>query len=447
MSTIRALIVDDEPDICQLAEITLNRMDIDTLSAYNLTDAKARLAEHEFNLCLTDMNLPDGNGIDLVNHIQEHFPHIPVAVITAYGNVESAVTALKAGAFDFIAKPIDLKVLRSLVESSLKLETSTKTAQARQADKAIIGESAAIEKLNKSIAKLARSQAPIFIHGESGTGKELAARQIHLQSSRADQPFVPVNCGAIPTELMESELFGHKKGSFTGASEDKQGLFSSANNGTLFLDEIAELPLQMQVKLLRALQEKSIKPVGSHQEVNIDVRILSASHQDLNALVESGKFRQDLYYRINVIELDIPSLRERKTDIPILAEHFMQLIQNRMQLDTHTLDQSAIDLLCSYDFPGNIRELENIIERALALAEDNTISADDLNITTANSPEPRTAEKPPSQLANSKSLQDSERDAIKDALEQTRWNQAAAARLLGLSARQLRYRIKKLEIE
>lgn len=447
MSTIRALIVDDEPDICQLAEITLNRMDIDTLSAYNLTEAKSRLAEHAFNLCLTDMNLPDGNGIDLVKHIQEHFPHIPVAVITAYGNVESAVTALKAGAFDFIAKPIDLKVLRSLVESSLKLETSTKTTATKQTDNVIIGESVAIEKLNKSIAKLARSQAPIFIHGESGTGKELAARQIHTQSSRADQPFVPVNCGAIPTELMESELFGHKKGSFTGATEDKQGLFLSANNGTLFLDEIAELPLQMQVKLLRALQEKSIKPVGAHQEINIDVRILSASHQDLNALVEIGKFRQDLYYRVNVIELDIPSLRERKSDIPILAGHFMQSIQNRMQLEPHTLDQSAIELLCRYDFPGNIRELENIIERALALAEQNTISADDLNITITNNSDARTADISPAQIANGKSLQDSERDAIKDALEQTRWNQAAAARLLGLSARQLRYRIKKLEIE
>jgi two-component system response regulator PilR (NtrC family) len=464
MSSIRALIVDDEPDICQLAEITLNRMNIDTLSAYNLHDARQLLQENEFNLCLTDMNLPDGNGIELVQHIQSEFPHIPVAVITAYGNVESAVSALKAGAFDFIAKPVDLTVLRRLVESSLKLSSPSVNEQTT-ARNAIIGESDAIQTLNKSIAKLARSQAPIFIHGESGTGKELAARQIHLQSSRADQPFVPVNCGAIPSELMESELFGHKKGSFTGATEDKQGLFLAANNGTLFLDEIAELPLHMQVKLLRALQEKSIKPVGAQQETEIDVRILSASHQDLNALVEAGKFRQDLYYRINVIELDIPSLRQRRSDIPLLAEHFLQRIQTRMQLPPHTLEPSAIELLCRYDFPGNIRELENIIERALALADNQRISADDLNI----SPEINSDSNPAGQLsepaesrinshsqpgdtissvnANPPSLQDSERQAIKQALEQTRWNQAAAARLLGLSARQLRYRIKKLQIE
>ena len=459
MPSIRALIVDDEPDICQLAEITLNRMNIDTLSAYNLQDARQLLQENEFNLCLTDMNLPDGNGIELVQHIQSEFPHIPVAVITAYGNVESAVSALKAGAFDFIAKPVDLAVLRRLVESSLKLGSTPDSEQAT-ATNAIIGESDAIKTLNKSIAKLARSQAPIFIHGESGTGKELAARQIHLQSSRSDQPFVPVNCGAIPSELMESELFGHKKGSFTGATEDKQGLFLAANNGTLFLDEIAELPLHMQVKLLRALQEKSIKPVGAQQEIQIDVRILSASHQDLNALVEAGQFRQDLYYRINVIELDIPSLRQRRSDIPLLAEHFLQRIQSRMQLPPHTLEPSAIELLCRYDFPGNIRELENIIERALALADDQRITAEDLNISPEINPDinagisPNSPSTQPQQNdmgttsgTNPPSLQDSERQAIKQALEQTRWNQAAAARLLGLSARQLRYRIKKLQIE
>lgn len=459
MPSIRALIVDDEPDICQLAEITLNRMNIDTLSAYNLRDARQLLQENEFNLCLTDMNLPDGNGIELVQHIQNEFPHIPVAVITAYGNVESAVSALKAGAFDFIAKPVDLAVLRRLVESSLKLGSSINNQQSTSQN-AIIGESDAIQALNKSIAKLARSQAPIFIHGESGTGKELAARQIHLQSSRADQPFVPVNCGAIPSELMESELFGHKKGSFTGATEDKQGLFLAANNGTLFLDEIAELPLHMQVKLLRALQEKSIKPVGAQQEIQIDVRILSASHQDLNALVEAGQFRQDLYYRINVIELDIPSLRQRRSDIPLLAEHFLQRIQSRMQLPPHKLEPSAIELLCRYDFPGNIRELENIIERALALADDQRISAEDLNISPEINPDinagisPNSPNTRPEQNdmdattgTNPPSLQDSERQAIKQALEQTRWNQAAAARLLGLSARQLRYRIKKLQIE
>jgi len=443
MSIKRALIVDDEPDLCQLAEITLNRMGIDTLSAHNVKDAESLLSEHDFNLCLTDMNLPDGNGIDLVKHIQTSYSHIPVAVITAYGNMESAVLALKAGAFDFISKPVDLNVLRGLVESSLKLKHSSEPSTSTNT---IIGESLEIKHLNKQLSKLARSQAPIFIHGESGTGKELAAKQIHLQSSRADQAFIPVNCGAIPTDLMESELFGHLKGSFTGATSDKTGLFMSANNGTLFLDEVAELPLHMQVKLLRALQEKSIKPVGSHSEVSIDVRILSASHQDLNQLVQAGQFRQDLYYRINVIELEIPSLRERKTDIPLLVQHFIEKISERMQLDnSFFFNDKAISKLSEYSFPGNIRELENIVERALALAEKSEITESELNI-------PNEVEQLPNQQAHDTvrkhpNLSEHEREAIVDALDETRWNQAAAARLLGLTPRQLRYRIKKLNIE
>lgn len=445
MSIKRALIVDDEPDICQLAEITLNRMGIDTISAHNVKDAESLLNEHEFNLCLTDMNLPDGNGIDLVKHIQQSYSHIPVAVITAYGNMESAVLALKAGAFDFISKPVDLNILRGLVESSLKLKHSNGS---NTSSNTIIGESIAIKHLNRQLSKLARSQAPIFIHGESGTGKELAAQQIHLQSSRADQAFIPVNCGAIPSELMESELFGHLKGSFTGATTDKTGLFMSANNGTLFLDEVAELPLHMQVKLLRALQEKSIKPVGSHSEIGIDVRILSASHQDLNQLVQAGKFRQDLYYRINVIELKIPSLRERKTDIPLLIQHFIQKISDRMQLDnSFFFNDKAISKLCEYSFPGNIRELENMIERALALSENNEITENELNIPN----EVESLSPPHKQSINNdrqhKNLSVHEREAIIDALDETRWNQAAAARLLGLTPRQLRYRIKKLNIE
>jgi len=443
MSIKRALIVDDEPDLCQLAEITLNRMGIDTLSAHNVKDAESLLSEHEFNLCLTDMNLPDGNGIDLVKHIQQSYSHIPVAVITAYGNMESAVLALKAGAFDFISKPVDLNVLRGLVESSLKLKHSSEPSTSTNT---IIGESVEIKHLNKQLSKLARSQAPIFIHGESGTGKELAAQQIHLQSSRADQPFIPVNCGAIPSELMESELFGHLKGSFTGATSDKTGLFMSANNGTLFLDEVAELPLHMQVKLLRALQEKSIKPVGSHSEINIDVRILSASHQDLNQLVQAGQFRQDLYYRINVIELEIPSLRERKTDIPLLIQHFIEKISERMQLDnSFFFNEKAISKLCEYSFPGNIRELENIVERALALAETSEISETELNM--PNEVEPLTNKQTHDTTRKHPNLSEHERDAIIDALDETRWNQAAAARLLGLTPRQLRYRIKKLNIE
>lgn len=445
MSIKRALIVDDEPDLCQLAEITLNRMGIDTISAHNVKDAENLLSEHEFNLCLTDMNLPDGNGIDLVRHIQQSYSHIPVAVITAYGNMESAVLALKAGAFDFISKPVDLSVLRGLVESSLKLNPSQESSSSSNT---IIGESDEIKHLNKQLSKLARSQAPIFIHGESGTGKELAAKQIHLQSSRADQAFIPVNCGAIPSELMESELFGHLKGSFTGATTDKIGLFMSANSGTLFLDEVAELPLHMQVKLLRALQEKSIKPVGSHSEINIDVRILSASHQDLNQLVQAGQFRQDLYYRINVIELEIPSLKERKTDIPLLIQYFIQKISDRMQLkNSFFFSEKAIKKLCEYSFPGNIRELENMIERALALAEDNEITENELNIPD----EAGSLSLPHKQSLDTgrkhQNLSDHEREAIVDALDETRWNQAAAARLLGLTPRQLRYRIKKLNIE
>ena len=443
MSIKRALIVDDEPDICQLAEITLNRMGIDTISAHNVKDAENLLSEHEFNLCLTDMNLPDGNGIDLVKHIQQSYSHIPVAVITAYGNMESAVLALKAGAFDFISKPVDLNVLRGLVESSLKLKHSSESSTSTNT---IIGESVEIKHLNKQLSKLARSQAPIFIHGESGTGKELAAQQIHLQSSRADQPFIPVNCGAIPSELMESELFGHLKGSFTGAATDKAGLFMSANNGTLFLDEVAELPLHMQVKLLRALQEKSIKPVGSHSEISTDVRILSASHQDLNQLVQAGQFRQDLYYRINVIELEVPSLRERKTDIPLLIQHFIGKISQRMQLDnSFFFNEKAINKLCEYSFPGNIRELENIVERALALAETSEITETELNI--PNEVEPLVNKQTHDTTHKHPNLSEHEREAIVDALDETRWNQAAAARLLGLTPRQLRYRIKKLNIE
>jgi len=445
MSIKRALIVDDEPDLCQLAEITLNRMGIDTVSAHNIRDAEKLLNEHEFHLCLTDMNLPDGNGIDLVKHIQQAYSHIPVAVITAYGNMESAVSALKAGAFDFISKPVDLNVLRGLVESSLKLNH---TSNSNSSTHTIIGESDEIKRLNKQLTKLARSQAPIFIHGESGTGKELAAQQIHLQSSRADQPFIPVNCGAIPSELMESEFFGHSKGSFTGATTDKTGLFMSANNGTLFLDEVAELPLHMQVKLLRALQEKSIKPIGSDSEIKIDVRILSASHQDLNQLVQAGQFRQDLYYRINVIELEIPSLRERKADIPLLMQHFVQKISDRMQLsNSFFFNEKATNKLCEYSFPGNIRELENMIERALALAEDNEITENELSIPDEVESLSLSHKQSLDTGRKHQNLSDHEREAIIDALDETRWNQAAAARLLGLTPRQLRYRIKKLNIE
>lgn len=443
-----ALIVDDEPDICELAEITLSRMGLSTHSAHDVEAAKQLLASTNFDLCLTDMNLPDGNGIELVEFIQQHHPQTPVAVITAYGNMESAVRALKAGAFDFVAKPIDLQVLRKLVNSAIKLaETVSVTPDSITGDYNLLGDSTAIQALRSKISKLARSQAPVFIHGESGCGKELAARLIHNQGARADQPFVPVNCGAIPAELMESEFFGHKKGSFTGATSDKTGLFKAADGGTLFLDEVADLPLQMQVKLLRAIQEKAIRPVGEHREEQVDVRILSASHKNLAELVKQGKFREDLYYRINVIELDVPSLRERPEDIPLLADYLLRRLAQKSAIATlPTFSPQAMQALQQHHFPGNVRELENVIERALALTEADTIQLDDLHLPKA-SPAPATAETITENKTNQSSLAEQEKESIVQALEQTRWNKTAAAKLLGLTLRQLRYRLSKLEID
>jgi two-component system response regulator PilR (NtrC family) len=442
-----ALVIDDEPDIRELLEITLNRMQVETQSAENLAQAQSLLAAGDFDLCLTDMRLPDGNGIDFVRHIQQTKPDIPVAMITAHGNMESAIEALKAGAFDFVSKPVDLQILRDLVTTALKLGhkspeiPSDKTAS-------LLGTSAAIQQTRNTIGKLARSQAPVYISGESGAGKELAARLIHTSGPRADRQFVPVNCGAIPAELMESEFFGHKKGSFTGAVSDKQGLFQAAEGGTLFLDEVADLPLAMQVKLLRAIQEKAIRPIGSQQEIPINVRILSATHKDLHALTDAGQFRQDLYYRINVIELPMPSLRERPEDIPLLAEHFLHKIAQDWHTEMLRLSPAALNALQEYRFPGNVRELENILERAMTLCDGNTIQESDLQLTTGN--EPISGEFAQPDLADQNldsALNHTERDAIINALEQTRYNKTAAAKLLGLSFRQLRYRIKKLGIE
>ncbi|MDX5385020.1 MAG: sigma-54 dependent transcriptional regulator, partial [Marinobacter sp.] len=329
-----ALIVDDEPDIRDLLEITLTRMGITTYTAPDLTTARALLEQHKPQLCLTDMNLPDGNGIDLVHWIQQHAPCTPVAVITAYGNMDTAIESLKAGAFDFVSKPVELPRLRELVNSALKL-SEPKNQDSPEADEPglLLGESPQIRKLRNQTRKLARSQAPVFISGESGSGKELVARMIHMQGPRADGPFIAVNCGAIPSELMESEFFGHKKGSFTGAVENKEGLFRSANGGTLFLDEVADLPLAMQVKLLRAIQEKAVRPVGDTKEVPVDIRVLSATHKNLPELVQEGSFRQDLFYRINVIELAVPPLRERAEDISLLADHILQRIAREYECD------------------------------------------------------------------------------------------------------------------
>ncbi|MFP5344673.1 MAG: sigma-54-dependent transcriptional regulator, partial [Gammaproteobacteria bacterium] len=357
-----ALVVDDEPDIRELLQLTLGRMNIATHAAPNLAEARALLGQQHFDLCLTDMRLPDGNGIELIAYIQRKAPETPVAVITAHGNMESAVAALKAGAFDFVSKPVDLHVLRNLIASALKLATP-----AQPETQNLLGDSAPMETIRATIAKLARSQAPVYISGESGSGKELAARLIHGQGPRRDAPFIAVNCGAIPEQLLESEFFGHKKGSFTGAVADKPGLFQAAQGGTLFLDEVADLPLYMQVKLLRAIQEKAARPVGAQKEIPVDVRILSATHKDLGALVKQGSFRQDLYYRINVIELHVPALRERAEDIPLLAGHLLQRLATQSGTPPATLTPRASEALCRYPFPGNVRELENILERALTL--------------------------------------------------------------------------------
>ncbi len=454
-----ALIVDDEPDIRELLEITLGRMSIDTRCAPDIQTAKSLLSAQKpyFNLCLTDMNLPDGNGIDLVSHIQENYPQTPVAMITAYGNMETAVEALKAGAYDFVSKPIELERLRSLVDNALKLEKTPINTADCQNEVRLIGKTRAVEALRAQIIKLARSQAPVFISGESGSGKELVARLIHANSPRNNGPFIPVNCGAIPSELMESEFFGHQKGSFTGASGDKKGLFHAADGGTLFLDEVADLPLAMQVKLLRVIQEKAVRPIGGHEEIPIDARILSATHKTLSAEVERERFRSDLFYRINVIELKVPSLRERIDDIPLLVDKMLDKLAADCETEKPEIDDNTLSELSRYHFPGNVRELENILERAYTLCEDNTIRAQDLQLS-HQSPTPVSTQINDNALYPTIQTEDAfgsleefleniEKEAITNALEQSRWNKTAAAKLLGISFRALRYRLKKLDLE
>ncbi len=444
------LIVDDEPDIRELLEITLTRMGNVTLTAANLEQAYELLKQHTFELCLTDMRLPDGNGIELVRYINQNYPETPVAMITAHGNMESAIEALKAGAFDFVSKPVDLQILRNLINSALKL--NAQSGPQPDEELLLLGNSDAMQRTRNTINKLARSQAPVYISGESGVGKELVARLIHDKGPRRDHPFVPVNCGAIPGELMESEFFGHKKGSFTGAVADKEGLFQSADGGTLFLDEVADLPLQMQVKLLRAIQEKAIRPVGANNEIPINVRILSATHKNLGKMVKENQFRQDLFYRINVIELHVPSLRERPEDIPVLVEHFLHQISLRWQIAIPTVTNDAMQALEAYAFPGNVRELENILERAITLCEDDAIKVEDLHLPTASyEVEHSLLENNTANDDNGLSLDpvlvEKEKEVIIQALEKSRYNKTAAAKLLGITFRQLRYRIKKLGIE
>lgn len=490
METRSALVVDDERDIRELLVLALGRMGLRCDTASSLAEARAQLARNRYELCLTDMRLPDGSGIDLVGEITRDHPSTPVAMITAFGNVEVAVEALKAGAFDFVSKPVELTALRDLVRHALDLGKPGKEVRVTgTVASRLYGDSPVMTELRETIAKVGRSQAPVYIAGESGVGKELVARTIHAEGGRSTGPFVPVNCGAIPTELMEGEFFGHKKGSFTGAHADKAGLFQAADGGTLFLDEVAELPLSMQVKLLRAIQEKSIRPVGANTEVPVDVRILSATHKNLAQLVAEGRFRQDLYYRINVIELRVPPLRERTGDLPGLSEAILARLASELDRPAPLLSDEALDALRDYPFPGNVRELENILERAMALADGHVLGAADLCLprstpvpgalppvpepapvafTHAPAPPPMPAGSPitphsaaaaqgidprtldPRDTATSalpSYIEEIERAAIEHALRENRYNKTKTAAALGITFRALRYKLKKLGID
>ncbi len=444
----KVLVVDDEADIRELLELTLLRMGLDVTAAANVKTALEKLSGERFDLCLTDMRLPDGEGLQVVEHIHKHNLDIPVAVITAYGSTENAVRALKLGAFDYLAKPIALEQLRTLVKSALAIEAPA-PATGSTASR-FLGNSPALQSAREMIDKLARSNAPVYITGESGSGKERAARMIHEKSVRTDKAFVPVNCGAIPENLMESEFFGYRKGAFTGADHEREGFFQVANGGTLFLDEVADLPLMMQVKLLRAIQEKKVRKLGSPGEEAIDVRIICATHQNLAECVAAGRFRQDLFYRLNVIELRMPPLREMREDIPAIANSVLGRIAEQLGMAQPNLDAAAETALLHYNFPGNVRELENILERAVALSDGGHISCDDLQLTPSGAEQDEAGISLPG-AGDTYPLQDYldrlEREAIVDALEKTRYNRTAAAKLLGITFRSMRYRMERLGIE
>ncbi|BCT87856.1 sigma-54-dependent Fis family transcriptional regulator [Acinetobacter sp. FDAARGOS_724] len=460
------LLVDDEEDLCTLMQMSLMRMGIRTHIAHRLEDAKKFLTDHQYDACLTDLNLPDGNGLQLLDWINQHSPYLPVAVLTAYGNMDIAIAALKAGAFDFVSKPINQKHLEQLLQKALNkpVDYYQNNSNDSLEHKLLIGQSLPIQQLRVTLKKIARSQAPVFITGESGTGKEVVANLVHRLSNRNEGPFIAINCGAIPTELMESELFGHKKGSFTGATQDKQGLIQSAHGGSLFLDEIAELPLSMQVKLLRAVQEKRIRPVGSDTEIDVDFRVISASHQDLDALVQQGKFRQDLFFRIHVMDLVLPPLRERGQDILLLAEHFIQKICQEWEIPAKKLTERSKEFLLEQYYPGNVRELRNIIERAIILSDEDKIDLQHLQTAplrhmapvlseTANLAEPTSSS---DQIIIPKKLPEEglelylekiEKEILLNALNLTHWNRTLAAKKLGMSFRSLRYRLKKFGLD
>ncbi|TFW72663.1 sigma-54-dependent Fis family transcriptional regulator [Methylotenera oryzisoli] len=441
------LIVDDETDIRELLAMTLERMDVETFSASSVEEAKAMLKLRTYALCLTDMQMPNGTGLDLVNYINEFHFGLPVAVITAHASADNAVCALKAGAFDYLAKPISLKQLRPVIESALKL--SARSSQSKPNTLDMIGNSEPIQYVRTMIAKVSRSQAPVYISGESGSGKELAAKLIHQNSSRADGAFIAVNCGAIPENLMESEFFGYKKGAFTGANQDKEGLFQAANGGTLFLDEVADLPLAMQVKLLRAIQEKKVRMVGGTNEDAVDVRIISATHKNLTEMMDAGQFRKDLYYRLNVIQLKMPALRNRPADIPLLTEMLLNKLCQAQHIATPKIDAQAQAYIASLAFPGNVRELENMLERALALCDGQTIVVEDV-LTEGNPDTPAISANPMFGSSNTSEinltdyLEEIEKKAIIQALDKTNHNKTAAAKLLGVTFRTLRYRLAKL---
>ncbi len=437
----RVLIVDDEKDLLDLLELALTRMGLGVGRAGTVKEALRQLDTKKYSLCLTDMRLPDGDGLEVVNHVAARHANVPVAVITAHGNMENAITVLKAGAFDYLSKPVALDQLRALVKAALKLQQSTPVTA--QGGAMLLGKSPAMESVRGLIERVARSQAPVHISGESGSGKELAARLIVEKSARQGQPFIAVNCGAIPETLMESEFFGYRKGSFTGADKDRDGFFQAANGGTLFLDEVADLPLSMQVKLLRAIQEKKVRKVGDTQEEPVDVRIISATHRSLSELVQQGKFRQDLYYRLNVIALHMPALREVRDDIADIAQQLLARLRGDSDIE---FTAEALEMLCQYDFPGNVRELENLIERALALCNGSKIAPDDLNLTLpANNRVPDIGADT-GKYSLPDYLDRIERRAILRALRKTGFNRTAAARLLGITFRTLRYRMERLGI-
>lgn len=482
----RVLLVDDEKDLCMLMQMSLKRIGIRAEVAYNVTQAKQQLKAHRFDACLTDLNLPDGDGIQLVQHVTEHYPNTPIAVITAYGNMEIAIAALKAGAFDFVSKPVQPEDLQQLLEKAIVAVDDRQDAIASSEieECMLIGSSQIMQQLKHTIRKMSKTQAPVFITGESGTGKEVVANLIHCLSNRKNGPFIPINCGAIPVELMESELFGHKKGSFTNATQDKQGLIQAAHGGSLFLDEIAELPMNMQVKLLRAVQEKKIRPIGSDIEIAVDFRIISATHQNLEALIQQGKFRQDLFFRLHVMDIRLPPLRERGQDILELAHYFIQKVCHEWQIPNKQLTLNAQQFLLEQTFSGNVRELRNIIERALTLSDSNTIDVIHVRSNSKQHPSPQpftptangrldhdTSLGMPHPLESSSvaMLQDDvvvsrqrfklpeegleayleniEKNILLNSLEMTHWNRTLAAKKLQMSFRSLRYRLKKFGLD